>query len=84
MHALYSLFGAQIGSRDAEGHVLLMNDKFTPILYFYYLPFRVFLKDVCGLRTRFKVQQAGSHSVSTEGGDKLFGLNGPELLGSKL
>ena len=29
------------------------------------------------------MQQAGSHSASTEGGDKLFGLNGPELLGPK-
>ena len=29
------------------------------------------------------MQQAGSHSVSTEGGDRLVRLNGPELLGPK-
>ena len=40
-------------------------------------------KDVSGLKKSLKVQQVGSHNVSTIGGASLYGLNGPELLGLK-
>ena len=40
-------------------------------------------KDVSGLKNSLKVQQVGSHNVSTVGAASLYGLNGLELLGPK-